>query len=232
MSRLRWAAVAVAWLAAGSASAGEITGTVTILGRRPAELRAGYVGLTAAGEKHTCFAGATLSSTRGSVTCTTYKPRISVMEFDIAGIRFRHEKVEPGTYFVYVRAGDTATFGRRVTVASGQAQVSVPIQVDLRRLGALKVAVARTGNPTNVMVCPAQARGVPHSPDAWTSLGQDKDVGKGPVLFSGLAPGWYAVSLRTVHRETSQGGSWATFEDLGAWSVEIKPGRLQTIRVP
>ncbi|MCX6359297.1 MAG: hypothetical protein NT029_05815 [Armatimonadetes bacterium] len=232
MHPLRWVAAAVAGLAAGAASAGEVTGAVTILGRRPAELRAGYVGVTNAGENRSCFAGATLSSTRGSVVCTTYKPRISVMEFDPAGIRFRHERVDPGTYFVYVRAGDTATFGRRVTVAAGQAKVSVPIQVDLRRLGALNVAVARTGKPTNVMVCPAQARGAPHSPDPWTTLGQDKDVGKGPVLFSGLAPGWYAVSLRTVHRETSQGGSWAAFEDMGAWSVEIKPGRLQTIPLP
>jgi hypothetical protein len=232
MHWLRWGAAAALGLAAVAAPAGEITGTVTILGRRPAELRAGYVGVTRAGEKHSCFAGSTLSATRGSVTCTTYKPRISVMEFDAAGIRFRHERVEPGAYFVYVRAGDTATFGRRVTVAAGQAKVSAPIQVDLRRLGALKVAVSATGKPTNVLLVPSQPGGVPHAPDAWTTIGQDKDVRKGAVLFTGLAPGWYAVSLRTVHRESSEGGSWATFEDLGAWSVQIKPGRLQTIRVP
>src|SRR5688572_12243382 len=133
---------------AGRAESSEIRGTVRLEGVKSASVVVGYIGKTADGEDQSNMCGTTVRpGGSGWVQCDTFKPRISRLEFDEKlGGRFRHSKLKPGRYLVYVRAGEHWYDVRWVTLKTPQDSAKVDFRVAPAHSATLEAQVRGAGS--------------------------------------------------------------------------------------
>jgi hypothetical protein len=101
---------------------------------------AGFAGKGADGKPHSNATGTTFKpGGGGGASCTTFKPQITTI-FDKDGIQYRHTKVPPGDYLVFVEKGGILAAWKKVTVKPGD-QLTVDLTVDLANVGSLVITL-------------------------------------------------------------------------------------------
>jgi hypothetical protein len=232
---VRAAAPALLVVVCGSAGAGTISGTVAFEGKRPAAVKAGYVGLAGGGLRVSNSAGMTLGDFGGSVTCTTWKPRNATVVWDPAkGLRYRHTELPPGRYLVWVRCGENYMDWRLVHLTQDRPSATANFAFSRAAQGDLRLMVARSAKSYNVRISPLGKDGRPPLPGADVPMyvGWDTDVKGGAVLLAGMKAGKYQVELRSQVKHTDGGSGWsAVLTDEGVWSVEVVRGREREYRL-
>src|SRR5262245_6306107 len=131
----------------GPEDAPYIAGKVTLKGNKAEQetLTAGFVGMGADGKPHSNLAGFPVQTgLRASTTSGTYAPQLTSLTNDEkTGAAYRHVKVPPGDYLVYVQRNDVMFAYKRVKVKEGD-QLTNDLTVDLSTAGDLVVTLPPT----------------------------------------------------------------------------------------
>ena len=217
------------------AGAGTITGTIVMKGGRPGEVTAGYVGVTFSGQTVHSGAGMTLGDFKGSVSTTTFKPRITSVTWNPGqGCRFAHTALPPGKYLVYTRCDDRYMDWRVVTLTRTKPSATLTMGWSRTVQGDIKLIVTDRSVSYNVRVSPLDAAGRPPLPQADVPLhaGWDADVQRGSLLLNGMKPGVYQVELRRQQKSFGPDGSWSAIpQDAGKWSVTVIAGKRREYKL-
>ncbi|HKA06781.1 MAG TPA: hypothetical protein VKD71_05950 [Gemmataceae bacterium] len=127
----------------GPEDAPYIAGKITLKGSKTDEmLAAGFVGMGADGKPHSNSAGYPIrADVRGFVTSETFAPQLtSLTNTEQAGVAYRHVKVPPGDYLVYVQRYDVMFAYKRAKLKEGD-QLTIDLTIDLSTAGDLVVAL-------------------------------------------------------------------------------------------
>lgn len=167
-------------------------------------LRAGYVGVTTEGERHSNMAGTKAGPelTNSWVEGTTFKPRISRVEvFRDGPAKYRHVRLQPGNYLVYAQWGDEYVVGRWVEVKADSG-ISLNFELTPNKSGALEVTVPADSKQNDVRLLPLDDEGqLPAAVPAEQarslafSLGLKAKIAEGTARFESLRPGRYRLFL-------------------------------------
>lgn len=225
------------------ARAAEIVGKIAGAPPKGAMIETGYVGIDRLGHKLFNMAGVTVSAGASKVTCTTWKPRNTSVAFDPGkGCSFRHDAVPPGSYLLYVklteiRGGQSAvrmSDWQVVRVTSDKARISATLSLSSALCGTLAVTAPGRSGLNGVFVTPSGNDGKELIPGIGgaADVGVEADLGPNGVTISGLRAGSYSVKVRRIHRQKMKGGSFATFDELGAWSAHVKRGKVTKLSIP
>ena len=126
------------------ADAPSVQGKIMIVGDWKEEsLTAGFVGKGADGKDHSNSCGLTFSSLGGgeSVTSETFKPQLtSIFNHATNGLGFKHVKMAPGDYVVYVHREKVPAAWKKVTVKEGD-QLTSDQTIDPAKMGSIVVTL-------------------------------------------------------------------------------------------
>ncbi|MBM3497013.1 MAG: hypothetical protein FJX72_22230 [Armatimonadetes bacterium] len=232
---VRLAAMALLAVLCGSSWAGTISGTVAFKGKRPANVKAGYLGVTANGDKLHNHAGMTLGDFRGSVKSTTFGPRNAEVQWDPkVGLRFRHTELPPGRYLVWTRCDEHYMDWRIVNLSHDRPSATVALTFDRAAQGDVKLTVGRSARSYNVRISPLAPNGKPPLAGADVPMyaGWDADVKGASILLGGMRRGKYQVELRSQVKSGSDATGWsAILTDVGRWSVDVIFGKHREYRL-
>ena len=156
-------------------------------------VRAGYFGVTHEGKQIANGAGMPWRG-GGSVSSTTFEPRVTSAIADGRVLKAQHVVLEPGMYFHYVIWDHSYWTGEFVEL-SGDAQIETSLEMDLNNCGSL---VVETSTDDKVRLVPGdileatspmktQARSVAFR------LGIEAEPEGGRAEFTQLRPGEYIV---------------------------------------
>lgn len=222
-------------LVLGSAAyAAEITGRIYLKAPQQASLAVGYVAVTSAGTEISNMAGLTMGNA-GHVTCTTYAPRNTSVYWDATkGATFSHVGLPQGRYLMYVRYGDWYYDWQLVDIPSSTARLSKNLSVNLADSGHLTIKIVRHGGNVNIRLTPYGANGKPLLPkDVFNySFGKDISTSQPVASVRGLKAGTYLLELRAEQKQTSGGGSFSTYTDIGSWVITVQSGKTLTYSIP
>jgi hypothetical protein len=127
-----------------NAAAPSVRGKILLLGEWQQEsLAAGFVGKGRDGKNFSNSCGLTFSSSGGgeSITSETFKPQLtSLFNHATNGLGFKHVKMAPGDYVVYVRRGKVPAAWKKVTVKEGD-QLTVDLTIDPAKMGSIVVTL-------------------------------------------------------------------------------------------
>lgn len=172
-------------------------------------LTAGYTGLTKDGERQGNMAGTKVGPEKhgGWAESTTFEPRITRLDISELPFKYRHVRVEPGTYLVYVKRGETYVAGRWVDVEP-ESGLELAFELQPEAGGSLEVAVPAEGPKASVSLLPldgwgellggmddSQARSLAYAVDL------KGDVANGQARFDALHPGHYRVFFAKESRD-------------------------------
>ena len=139
-----------------------VAGKVAIMGKWEKEsLSAAFVGKGADGKVYSNLAGTNFAPGGNEwVTSTSFKPQITSM-FNHAkdGVGFKHVKIAPGEYLVYVRRGGVTADWKKVTVKEGDQQ-TVDLTIDPAKTGSVVVTLpdeeASDKSESNLILAPVE----------------------------------------------------------------------------
>jgi hypothetical protein len=121
-----------------------VRGKIVLVGDWKEEhLTAGFVGKGKDGKQYSNSCGLTFSSLGSgeSMTSETFRPQLStIFNHATNGLGFRHVKVAPGDYVVYVRRGEVPAAWKKVTVKEGD-QLTADLTIDPAKLGSIVVTL-------------------------------------------------------------------------------------------
>jgi hypothetical protein len=121
-----------------------VRGKITLMGEWHDEsLAAGFVGKGRDGKTFSNSCGLTFSSLGGgeSITSETFKPQLtSLFNHTTDGLGFKHVKMTPGDYVVYVHRGKVPAAWKKVTVKEGD-QLTVDLTIDPAKMGSIVVTL-------------------------------------------------------------------------------------------
>ncbi|NLI00987.1 MAG: hypothetical protein GX446_16010 [Chthonomonadales bacterium] len=211
------------------AGAGAISGRIAMKGGRPSSVKAGYVGVTRSGQSLFNSAGLTIGSFRGSVASTTFKPRVTRLDWDPRpACTFEHTGLPPGRYLVWVRCDDHYMDWRVVTLDKDTASATVTLGWSKTDRGDIKLLVKHRSSAYNVRVSPLGPDGKTPLPEADVPMyaGWDIDVTGTALLLRGMRPGVYQVELRRQRKLAGASGGWsAMLQEAGTWSIKVVAGQ-------
>jgi hypothetical protein len=120
-----------------------IHGKISIKGEwKETSLAAGIVGKGSDGKNYSNLAGTSFRPKGvGSATSLTFEPQItSIAGSDQDGLVYRHTRLQPGEYLVYIRRDKVMSAWKKVAVKSGD-QLEVNLEIDLSQMGSLEVTI-------------------------------------------------------------------------------------------
>ena len=105
-------------------------------------LSAGFVGKGTDGKQHSNMAGATLSpDTGGNTTSMTFQPQLTSLTGDNKGtLTYRHTRMAPGEYLVYVKRNKVMAAWQKVTLKAGD-QLTIDLTIDPAKTGEVVVTL-------------------------------------------------------------------------------------------
>ncbi len=119
-----------------------VHGKIVLKGQWKKEsLAAGFIARGTDGKSYSNMAGTTFGPDgTGSVICTSFEPQLTSIINSKDGPVFRHTRLAPGNYFLYVRRGHVIAAWKNVTVKAGD-KLSVDLTIDLANTGSLLVTL-------------------------------------------------------------------------------------------
>jgi hypothetical protein len=125
------------------ADAPYVTGKVTFVGKWEKEsLQAGFVGKGKDGKHYSNMAGTNVTPNgKEWVTSTTFKPQITSMFNSKESPGFKHVKMAPGDYIVYVKRSGVAAAWKKATVKEKD-QLTVDLTIDPTKTGSVVVTLS------------------------------------------------------------------------------------------
>jgi hypothetical protein len=127
-----------------AADAPSVRGKITLVGKwKDESLAAGFAGKGRDGKNYSNSCGLTFSSLGGgeSITSETFKPQLTSLFNDATnGLGFKHVKMAPGDYVVYVRRGKVPAAWKKVAVKEGD-QLTVDLTIDPAKMGSIVVTL-------------------------------------------------------------------------------------------
>jgi hypothetical protein len=130
--------------APSAADAPSVRGKIMLIGEwRDEHFAAGFVGKPADGKQSSNACGLTFSSPGAgeSMTSETFKPQLSTIFNDAtSGLGFKHVKMAPGDYVVYVRREKVPAAWKKVTVKEGD-QLTADLTIDPAKTGSIVVTL-------------------------------------------------------------------------------------------
>jgi hypothetical protein len=120
-----------------------IQGRITFTGDwTEAKLAAGFVGKTAAGKSVSNMAGTAVKKAEGGwASSLTFEPQVTTFfATPQAGPGYRHTKLAPGEYVVFVKRNDVPAAWKKVTLADG-GQETTDLVIDPAKVGEVVVTV-------------------------------------------------------------------------------------------
>jgi hypothetical protein len=161
------------------------------------KLAVGFVGKGTDGKHHSNMAGSTISAefTGGGATSLTFAPQLTSLSNTKAGLMYRHTKLAPGEYVVYVRRGDGLAAWKKVTVKERD-QLTEDLTIDPAKLGDVVVTLpdeeTKDEFEWQVALIPAAAV----SPDlnwGYGFAGAEAKKGQKTITVKGVLAGKYKV---------------------------------------
>jgi len=138
-----------------------IQGRITFTGDwAEAKLAAGFVGKTAAGKPVSNMAGTAVKKGEGGwASSLTFEPQVTTFfATPQAGPGYRHTKLAPGEYVVYVKRNDVPAAWKKVTLGAG-GQETADLVIDTGKVGEVVAAVpeseVRDSRPGGLCLIPA-----------------------------------------------------------------------------
>ena len=187
-----------------------VAGKVALKGRDKYDLAAGFVGLSDDGKPVVNLAGTIVTPGQdASVASTTFAPQITLLANDAAaGCVYRHVRLAPGRYLVYVRLGERFADWHWVEVKDN-AQTSLDFTVEPDSAGGLEVVLPAKGSAEKARLVPLAPDG--SAPDLKDALGlltdtvlkTDLPAKDGKVVLDGLRPGKYRVLAGAARRDVT-----------------------------
>ncbi|MEP0766935.1 MAG: hypothetical protein HRF45_10405 [Fimbriimonadia bacterium] len=235
MRQVHWheCAVIVAFLLGPCAMAAEIAGRIHFKGDLTEVVKVGYEGVTASGVHITNMAGLMPTGSSAYVWCDTYKPRRTGLVWSSAeGLTFRHTNLPKGTYFTYVKHGDTYLDWKVITVSSDSARINTSLAISPSRMGDVEIAVTKGPGTYQVLLVPATEHGT--SPIRGADLARgfgpaiEAEITGDSVMLSGVRDGSYRLVLRSIRRQ----GNGSILTDVGSWTILVKAGKSVRYSVP
>jgi hypothetical protein len=162
------------------------------------DLTVGFAGKGADGKEHSNMTGMGVSPENGgSVTSETFAPQLtSLVARPKDGVTYRHTRMSPGEYLVYVKRNKVLAAWQKVTVKAGDRH-AVDLTIDPARTGELVVtlpeAEAAQGFPRALSVRPADLD-VPVSPTDFAFDAAEVRTGQATVTVKGVPAGRYRVT--------------------------------------
>jgi hypothetical protein len=105
------------------------------------KLSVGFLGKGADGKEYSNLAGMTVNpGGAGNVTSTTFEPQLTSLVSTANGPVYRHTKLAPGEYVVYVRRDEVLAAWKALTVKAGD-QHTVDLTIDPSKTGELVVTL-------------------------------------------------------------------------------------------
>ena len=130
---------------ANTADAPSVSGKITMVGEwQEVPLVAGFVGKGRDGKNFSNSCGLTFSALGGGewITSETFKPQLTSMFNDATnGLGFKHVKMAPGDYVVYIRRAKVPAAWKKVTVKEGD-QLTVDLTIDPAKMGSIVVTLS------------------------------------------------------------------------------------------
>jgi len=127
-----------------AADAPFVQGKITLIGEWKEEvLRAGFVGKGKDGKNVANGCGLTFESfgSGESMTSETFRPQLSsIFNHAGSGLSFRHVKIAPGDYVVYVRRNEVPVAWQKVAVKEGD-QLTFDVTIDPAKMGSIVVTL-------------------------------------------------------------------------------------------
>ncbi len=186
-----------------------VAGKVALKGRPKYDLAAGIAGVAADGKPVTNLAGTEVTpKVDTSVTSTTFAPQLTTLANDAeAGCVYRHVRLTPGHYLVYVRLGARYLDWQWVDVTD-KSQATVDFALDPDAAGNLQVILPPKSEKEKIRLIPLPADGkTPDLKDALDWVGDavktDVPAKDGKVLLDGLKPGKYRVVVGAAQRDVA-----------------------------
>jgi len=165
-------------------------------------LGTGYCGVTSSGECQSNGAGVGIDPNMdsGNVESTTFKPRITRLDFVEKQVaRHRHVRLEPGTYVFYAKWKETYLSWRWQTIEAGSA-TTLDLTLNPQQSGMLEVHVGSEAADQPIYLFPLDEQAAlpsgiddTHVRNLKYSLGLKTDVIAGKATFETLGPGAYRV---------------------------------------
>jgi hypothetical protein len=105
------------------------------------KLSAGFYGTGADGKPYSNLAGATVApGNGGGAMSMSFEPQLTSLTNPKDGPGYRHTKLQPGEYVVYVRRNDVLTAWKKVSVKAGD-QLTVDLTIDPAKTGEVVVTI-------------------------------------------------------------------------------------------
>jgi hypothetical protein len=175
-----------------------IQGKIAFVGPwKQEKLAVGFVGKGADGKPYSNMAGVTISanSPGGGATSMTFAPQLTSLTNTKAGPGYRHTKLAPGEYVVYVRRGDGLAAWKKVTVKEGD-QLTEDLTIDPAKLGDVEVTLpdeeAKDDFEWQVALIPVQAV-TPDLNFGYGFAGAEAKKGQKTITVKGVLAGKYKV---------------------------------------
>jgi hypothetical protein len=175
-----------------------IQGKIAFVGPWKKEsLAAGFVGKGADGKSYSNMAGTTLSAefAGGGATSLSFAPQLTSLTNMKTGPGYRHTKLAPGEYVVYVRRGEGLAAWKKVSVKEGD-QLTIDLTIDPAQMGEVVVTLpdeeAKDDFEWHLALIPAEAV----SPDlnwGYGFSGAEVKKGQKTVTVKGVLAGKYKV---------------------------------------
>lgn len=119
------------------------------------DIAVGFVGIGTDGKPHSNSAGFPLVVGQGaSMTNSLHAPQVTSLTNHItAGLIYRHLKIPPGNYLVFVRNGEAMFDWQRVTLQE-HSQSKIDLKIDLAAAGEVKFTLPKVNQPQVMTMTP------------------------------------------------------------------------------
>jgi hypothetical protein len=206
----------------GPEDAPYIAGRITLKGNKPGEMiAAGFVGMGSDGQPHSNSAGYPVrTGVRGFVTHPeTVAPQLtSLTNTEQDGLAYRHVKIPPGDYLVYVQRNDVMFAYKRTKVKEGD-QLKIDLTIDVGTAGDLVVTLP-----------PAQPKALVGNTLSLIPFGADlPNLGPGSELYFRVAtvkPDETKVNVKGV----PAGSYWAVFGNVRN-EIQVVAGKSTEVKL-
>lgn len=204
-----------------AADAPSVRGKVTIVGEwKDESLRAGFVGKGKDGKEYSNGCGHTFSSLGSGewTTSETFKPQLTSMSNNAKdGLSYKHVKMAPGEYVVYVRRGEVPAAWKKVTVKEGD-QLTVDLTIDPAKTGSIVVTLPDEEANAQLSLLNSSLFLIPMEFDRSEMW-----------LRDAFAAGYVEVGNKTVTRKGVPAGKYLAVRGKSEAEVEVTAGKESAV---
>jgi hypothetical protein len=204
-----------------AADAPAVRGKITIAGQWQDEsLAAGFVGKGRDGKTFSNACRLVFSSLGGGewITSETFKPQLTSLVNDAAdGLGFKHVKLAPGDYVVYVRRGGVPAAWKKVAVKEGD-QLTVDLTIDPAKTGSVVATLPGEEASAKVSLVNSSLFLIPIEFD-----------GSEQWVRDAFEAGYVEEGIKTVARKGVPAGKYLALRGKSEAEVEVTAGKESAV---